>query len=120
MPLPAALPTPGPPAPGTGTLGMPSSAGGGPSTVSETTCSPRRRTRPRLRLSSRSGPFTDLALSLRNSSQSARTRFMCLSNALNVPIRVRVSCENNVRVSDNRDFGGGQSMKLTPRITRIL
>nr|CAD7462166.1 unnamed protein product [Timema tahoe] len=81
-PLPAALPMPGPgAAPGMGTLGRPSSGGGGPSTVSDTMFSPRRRTNPKTLFSSRSGCFVFLGFILRNSSQSPRIRFMCLSNA---------------------------------------
>ncbi|TRY63885.1 hypothetical protein TCAL_15241 [Tigriopus californicus] len=86
-PRPAARPMPGPPAPGMGTRGIPSSAGGGPSTVMDTMFSPRRRTNPRTRFSSRSADLADLDLSLRNSSQSPKMRFMCLSKALKVPMK---------------------------------
>uniref|UniRef100_A0A803UZY8 Uncharacterized protein n=1 Tax=Ficedula albicollis TaxID=59894 RepID=A0A803UZY8_FICAL len=75
-PLPAALPTPGPPA---------APARGGPSTVMDTRFSPRSNTRPRTRFSSRSGCFEFLGL-------SQRMRFMCLSKALNVPMKTRPSC----------------------------
>uniref|UniRef100_A0A8C9UFY6 Uncharacterized protein n=1 Tax=Serinus canaria TaxID=9135 RepID=A0A8C9UFY6_SERCA len=88
-PLPAALPTPGPPA---------APARGGPSTVMDTRFSPRSNTRPRTRFSSRPragerARGTPTAhLILRNSSQSQRMRFMCLSKALNVPMKTRPSC----------------------------
>lgn len=88
-PLPAALPTPGPPAtPAKGTRAMPVSLGGGPSTVMETRFSPRRSTRPSTRFSSRSGCFEFLGLIFLNSSQSHRMRFMCLSKALKVPMKI--------------------------------
>uniref|UniRef100_A0A4W3J528 Uncharacterized protein n=1 Tax=Callorhinchus milii TaxID=7868 RepID=A0A4W3J528_CALMI len=98
-PLPAARPMPGPPAaPARGTRAIPilTSFGGGPSTVMETRVSPRSNTSPRTRFSSRSGclEFFGLYLSyliFLNSSQSHRIRFMCLSNALKVPIKMRPS-----------------------------
>jgi hypothetical protein len=91
-PRPAARPIPGPPAaPGSGTRAIPSSAGGGPSTVMETRFSPRSNTKPRVLFSSRSS-FAFLGLILRNSSQSPKMRFMCLSKALNVPMKIRPSC----------------------------
>ena len=81
-PLPAALPIPGPgAAPGIGTLGRPSSGGGGPSTVMDTIFSPLINKNPRVRFSSRSGCFEFFALILRNSSQSPSIKFICLSNA---------------------------------------
>lgn len=85
-PRPAALPTPGPgTTPGIGTLGMLSSVGGGPSTVIDTMFSPLNNTNPSTLFSSRSvAPTPDLlilALILRNSSQSPKIKFMCLSNA---------------------------------------
>uniref|UniRef100_A0A8V5GPU6 Uncharacterized protein n=1 Tax=Melopsittacus undulatus TaxID=13146 RepID=A0A8V5GPU6_MELUD len=95
-PLPAALPTPGPPA--ASVLILLTSFGGGPSTVMDTRFSPRSNTRPRTRFSSRSGCLEFLGLSraahliLRNSSQSQRMRFMCLSKALKVPMKTRPSC----------------------------
>lgn len=97
IPLPAGLLVPGPDAnavppeagPPPGAL-CPNredgSAGGGPSTVRETTCVPRTMVRPRVRLSSISISSDDVApgaaafffcLTLRNSSVSASTRFMC-------------------------------------------
>uniref|UniRef100_A0A8C3R6S8 Uncharacterized protein n=1 Tax=Cyanoderma ruficeps TaxID=181631 RepID=A0A8C3R6S8_9PASS len=83
-PLPAALPTPGPPA---------APARGGPSTVMDTRFSPRSNTRPRTRFSSPGlGAPPTAHLILRNSSQSQRMRFMCLSKALNVPMKTRPSC----------------------------
>ena len=72
MPRPAALPIPIPGAPGIGTRGVPSSAGGGPSTVMDTMFSPRSNTRPRTRFSSRSAAFEVFGLSLRNSSHSPK------------------------------------------------
>ena len=82
------------------------SAGGGPSTLTETMCVPRRMVRPRVRFSSDSirvgaaavveggaagALVVGLRLTRRNSSVSARTRFMCLSKASIWPVRVRVS-----------------------------
>uniref|UniRef100_A0A3Q0S6B2 Uncharacterized protein n=1 Tax=Amphilophus citrinellus TaxID=61819 RepID=A0A3Q0S6B2_AMPCI len=79
-PRPAARPTPGPPAtPANGTRAIP------------TRFSPLSRTRPRTLFSSRSGCF-DTYLIFLNSSQSHRMRFMCLSNALKVPMKIRPSC----------------------------
>lgn len=93
-PLPAALPTPGPPAaPASGTRAIPVSLGGGPSTVMETKFSPRRSTKPRTLFSSRSGCFEFLGLIFLNSSQSHKMRFMCLSKALKVPMKIRPSCK---------------------------
>uniref|UniRef100_A0A452EIW1 Uncharacterized protein n=1 Tax=Capra hircus TaxID=9925 RepID=A0A452EIW1_CAPHI len=80
IPLPAALPIPGPPA---------APASGGPSTVIETRFSPRSSTRPRTRFSSLSPtPY----LIFLNSSQSQRIKFICLSKALKVPMKIRPSC----------------------------
>ena len=61
-----------------------------PSVVTVTTLSPRNNTNPRTRFSSRGGasPFCRY---LRYSSHSDRIRFMCLSNALKVPMNVRPS-----------------------------
>ena len=103
-PRPAGLLIPGPadsvggaaPAPPPGAL-VPSladgSAGGGPSTEQETMFVPRTMVRPRVRFSSVSisvdvdvevvapgaeeEPFVGFRLTRRNSSVSARTRFMC-------------------------------------------
>uniref|UniRef100_A0A8D3A1G1 Uncharacterized protein n=1 Tax=Scophthalmus maximus TaxID=52904 RepID=A0A8D3A1G1_SCOMX len=87
-PRPAARPTPGPPAtPANGTRAIPvilTSLGGGPSTVIETRFSPLSRTRPRTLFSSRSGCFEFLGLKM--------IRFMCLSKALKVPMKMRPSC----------------------------
>uniref|UniRef100_A0A3P8WYS8 Uncharacterized protein n=1 Tax=Cynoglossus semilaevis TaxID=244447 RepID=A0A3P8WYS8_CYNSE len=98
-PRPAARPTPGPPAtPANGTRAIPlvlTSLGGGPSTVMDTRFSPLSRTRPRTLRSSRSGCFESgrvTYLIFLNSSQSQRIRFMCLSKALKVPIKIRPSC----------------------------
>uniref|UniRef100_M4AD62 Uncharacterized protein n=1 Tax=Xiphophorus maculatus TaxID=8083 RepID=M4AD62_XIPMA len=95
-PRPAARPTPGPPAtPARGTRAIPdalTSLGGGPSTVMETRFSPRSRTRPRTRFSSRSGCFEFFGLQERTGSKSHRMRFMCLSKALKVPMKMRPSC----------------------------
>uniref|UniRef100_A0A3Q3KKV1 Uncharacterized protein n=1 Tax=Monopterus albus TaxID=43700 RepID=A0A3Q3KKV1_MONAL len=83
---PATRPTPGPPAtPANGTRAIPvtlTSLGGGPSTVIETRFSPLSRTRPRTLFSSRSGCFEFFGL----------IRFMCLSKALKVPMKIRPSC----------------------------
>uniref|UniRef100_A0A3P9PMH7 Uncharacterized protein n=1 Tax=Poecilia reticulata TaxID=8081 RepID=A0A3P9PMH7_POERE len=68
------------------------SLGGGPSTVMETRFSPRSRTRPRTRFSSRSGCFEFFGLQERTGSESHRMRFMCLSKALKVPMKMRPSC----------------------------
>jgi hypothetical protein len=59
----------------------------------ETTSSPRRRRRPSVLRSSRSPVvLEDLeGGSLRNSSQSPRTRFMCRSKAMNFPTSCRPS-----------------------------
>mmetsp|Transcript_17631 Transcript_17631/g.46075 ORF Transcript_17631/g.46075 Transcript_17631/m.46075 type:complete len:254 (+) Transcript_17631:573-1334(+) len=87
-PRPAAFPTPGPPG-----ISLPSvSGGGGPSTDSETTISPRTSIKPSVRFSSRSSctPAPFFALIFLYSSQSPSTRFMCLSNAMNVPTSVRL------------------------------
>uniref|UniRef100_A0A3B5B838 Uncharacterized protein n=1 Tax=Stegastes partitus TaxID=144197 RepID=A0A3B5B838_9TELE len=96
-PRPAARPTPGPPAtPANGTRAIPvrlTSLGGGPSTVMDTRFSPLSRTRPRTLFSSRSGCFDVFTyLIFLNSSQSHRIRFMCLSKALKVPMKMRPSC----------------------------
>lgn len=94
IPRPAARPTPGPEAlPGRGTRGSPCSGGGGPSTVNETIFSPRSSTKPSTRFSSRSGSLLFFGRIFLNSSQSPRIRFMCLSNALKVPMKVRESCK---------------------------
>jgi len=61
------------------------SAGGGPSTVMDTRFSPRSNTRPSALFSSFSAVLL-FGLTRRNSSQSPRITFMCLSNALNVPV----------------------------------
>uniref|UniRef100_A0A2I3TRU0 Uncharacterized protein n=3 Tax=Homininae TaxID=207598 RepID=A0A2I3TRU0_PANTR len=79
IPLPAALPIPGPPA----------APARGPSTVIETRFSPRSSTRPRTRFSSLSSTPHLIFL---NSSQSQRIKFMCLSKALKVPMKIRPSC----------------------------
>ena len=91
MPLPADLPTPGPPvAPTADVLSLASVVGGGPSTVMDTTSSPRRMTRPSTLLSSLSSePF--FAGSFLKTSASPRTTFMCLSNAMNLPTSCRPS-----------------------------
>uniref|UniRef100_A0A8C5PCK8 Uncharacterized protein n=1 Tax=Leptobrachium leishanense TaxID=445787 RepID=A0A8C5PCK8_9ANUR len=82
-------------APASGTLHLPrlllTSFGGGPSTVMDTKFSPRSKTRPRTLFSSRSGCLETYLIFL-NSSQSQRIRFMCLSKALKVPMKMRPSC----------------------------
>uniref|UniRef100_A0A3B4CJ21 Uncharacterized protein n=1 Tax=Pygocentrus nattereri TaxID=42514 RepID=A0A3B4CJ21_PYGNA len=80
-PLPAALPTPGPPAtPARGTRAIPVC----PSTVIETSdCKYLNKLCFQSMM-----PY----LIFLNSSQSHKMRFMCLSNALNVPMNIRPSC----------------------------
>jgi len=93
IPRPAGIPRPGP----TGNVLFLSSStvGGGPSTLRLTTVSPRRMTSPRVRFISCSGavssPCFFLGLTRRNSSQSANTRFICLSNASIWPVKARPS-----------------------------
>uniref|UniRef100_A0A667YIT7 Uncharacterized protein n=1 Tax=Myripristis murdjan TaxID=586833 RepID=A0A667YIT7_9TELE len=93
VPLPSAVGVTcceGPPTPLTGPARP---AGGGPSTVMETRFSPLSRTKPRTLFSSRSGCLEGKSyLIFLNSSQSHRMRFMCLSKALNVPMKMRPSC----------------------------
>jgi len=92
MPLPAALPTPGPAGATCVLLDAATSEGGGPSIVSEITSSPRRSTSPRtLRSSLSSSDFPFLGGSLRYSSASPNTRFMWRSYAINLPIICRPS-----------------------------
>uniref|UniRef100_A0A3B3B7P8 Uncharacterized protein n=1 Tax=Oryzias melastigma TaxID=30732 RepID=A0A3B3B7P8_ORYME len=96
-PRPAARPTPGPPATPHLSYWLKAtltSLGGGPSTVIETRFSPLSRTKPSTRFSSRSGCFEFFGtyLIFLNSSQSHRIRFMCLSKALKVPMKIRPSC----------------------------
>lgn len=57
---------------------------GGPSTVIETKCSPLSNTNPNVLFSSLSPDFV-FCFIFRNSSQSPKTTFMCLSKARNVP-----------------------------------
>jgi len=93
IPRPAGIPRPGP----TGSAFFLSSStmGGGPSTLKLTTVSPRSITRPSVLFISCSGgvssPGFFFGLTLLNSSQSARTRFMCRSNASIWPVRARPS-----------------------------
>jgi len=94
MPRPAGMPRPGP----TGKADFLSSSttGGGPSTLRLTTVSPRKITRPSVRfISCMAGvsvsPGFFFGLTLLNSSQSARTRFMCRSNASILPTKERPS-----------------------------
>uniref|UniRef100_A0A3B4YHD6 Uncharacterized protein n=1 Tax=Seriola lalandi dorsalis TaxID=1841481 RepID=A0A3B4YHD6_SERLL len=75
------------------------SLGGGPSTVIETRFSPLSRTRPSTLFSSRSGCFEFFGLKKGErkkdkliTKHSHRIRFMCLSKALNVPMKMRPSC----------------------------
>jgi len=88
IPRPAARASPGPLPPAA--LGF-SSIGGGPSTDRETTHSPRIKTKPRVRFSSRSSFNFPLGVIFLNSSQSPRIMFMCLSKAMNLPTSVRLS-----------------------------
>jgi len=91
IPRAIARPTPGPP----GTLGatLPLfSSMGGPSTDNDTTVSPRNKTSPSVRFSSLSSFSLPFTVTFRNSSASPRTRFMCLSNAMNFPTITRLSC----------------------------
>uniref|UniRef100_A0A2K5HTP1 Uncharacterized protein n=1 Tax=Colobus angolensis palliatus TaxID=336983 RepID=A0A2K5HTP1_COLAP len=83
IPLPAALPIPGPPA---------APASGGPSTVIETRFSPRSSTRPRTRFSSLSACLEFFGLERFRTKKSQRIKFMCLSKALKVPMKIRPSC----------------------------
>uniref|UniRef100_A0A2K5D2P0 Uncharacterized protein n=1 Tax=Aotus nancymaae TaxID=37293 RepID=A0A2K5D2P0_AOTNA len=93
IPLPEALPIPGPPAaPASGTRAILASSGGGPSTVIETRFSPRSSTRPRTRFSSLSACLEFFGLIFLNSSQSQRIKFLCFSKALKVPMKIRPSC----------------------------
>jgi len=104
-PLPAGLLIPVPAARVGGTVPAPpgalvpnlaeGSAGGGPSTEQETMCVPRTMVRPSVRFSSDStragaalpgadcAPLVGLRLTRRNSSVSARTRFMCYRGTIN-------------------------------------
>lgn len=85
-PRPAALPIPGPAGATCCLRGRVSSAGGGPSMVSEMISSPRSRSMPSTRRSSRSSsllPF--FGGNLRNSSASPSTKFMCRSYAIKRP-----------------------------------
>ena len=77
--------------------------GGGPSTATLTTFSPRKIINPNVRFSTRSSTiaallllllpvlFFDLERTERYSSESTNTKFKCLSNAKNVPTIVRPS-----------------------------
>jgi len=89
-PRPAPAAAPGPP----GAFLVAAEFGPGPSTVMETMFSPRRMTNPSLRRSSRSTTIPAsffLPFVRRNSDVSESTMFMCLSNAMNVPTRLRES-----------------------------
>lgn len=73
-----------------------STTGGGPSTLRLTTVSPRKITRPSVRFMSCGGPASAspcffFGLTLLNSSQSASTRFICLSKASICPVNARPS-----------------------------
>lgn len=96
-----------------------SGTGGGPSTERDTTVSPRRITSPKDLFISCSGPASVspcffFGLTRRNSSQSARTRFMCLSKASIWPMKARPSLIVTFSLQLMRpsifppfDFGGG-------------
>lgn len=78
------------------------SAGGGPSTDNEMTCAPRMMVSPIARLSSVSvtccvapGAAFPFRRVRRNSSVSARTRFMCYEEAVSTAILWRV-CDTNL------------------------
>mmetsp|Transcript_372 Transcript_372/g.1425 ORF Transcript_372/g.1425 Transcript_372/m.1425 type:complete len:221 (+) Transcript_372:55-717(+) len=89
IPLPAGLACPGPP----GVSLSLSAGGGGPSTVRDTTFSPRTSTNPRTRRCSLSSTSLSSVLlrTRRYSSQSPSTRFMWRSKAMKVPTRLRLS-----------------------------
>lgn len=95
-----------------------STTGGGPSTLILTTVSPRKITKPRVRFISCSGAVSSPAfffgLTLRNSSQSANTKFMWRSKASIWPVNARPSLivtlsRQLIRESifPPLDFGGG-------------
>lgn len=91
-PRPAARPIPAPGAALAPTSLDLASLDGGPSTVKETRCSPRNKTKPSTLFSSRSGALLLFGLIFLNSSQSPKMMFMCLSKAKKVPIKLRPSC----------------------------
>jgi len=117
IPRPAGIPRPGP----TGRAFFLSSSwtGGGPSTDKLTTVSPRRMTKPSVRFISCMGPASVspgffLGRIRLNSSHSASTRFMCLSNASIWPTKARPSLMVTLSRQFTRlsilppfDFGGG-------------
>lgn len=135
MPLPAALPIPGPGMAAARPCLLASSEGGGPdSMLILTTSSPRRITNPSDRFSSRSTRTSSwcccdddndddalvsvvveavdvddfLGLSLRNSSHSPNTKLRCLSNASIWPIKTRPS----VMVTLRRQFSSCSSLEF--------
>lgn len=83
-PRPAARPTPVPAGATCVLSGLLSSAGGGPSIINDITSSPRSSTNPSTLLSSLSS-FPFFGGSFLNSSASPSTKFMCRSNAINLP-----------------------------------
>lgn len=102
IPRPAGMPRP-PPGTRVGALSS-CTTGGGPSTLRLTMVSPLKMIRPNVRFISSSSessgtpfavaaavPFFFFCLTNRNSSQSARTRFMCRSKASICPVKVRLS-----------------------------
>eukprot|EP00962_Isochrysis_galbana_P012424 scaffold3515_cov94-Isochrysis_galbana.AAC.1 len=104
IPRPAAFATPGPPsAPATGLRR--SSCGGGPSTDMETTASPRMRTRPSVRFSSRSSFLPERQRWLRNTAESA---------GLSHGIRREVECTD----SEKAPPGAGVVCRHAPAFCR--
>ena len=82
--------------------------GGGPSTESDTTFSPRMSTRSSARFSSRSSEPLPLPFIRRNSSASDSTRFMCLSKARNLPTSMLRQTAN----VDNLSLQGEGGLRL--------
>lgn len=88
MALPIGFALPGPPATGAPSPTLREGWAGGASALIVTILSPRSSTRPRALFYSRSLSVGFLGLIFLNSSVSARTRFMCLSNAMKVPTSI--------------------------------
>jgi len=104
-------------------------SGGGLTTVKDTTHSPRNNTNPNARFSSPElsavpAPATfALDFTLRNSSVSARTKFICVSNAMNLPTKVRPSSNvTRIRQFTNcsmRLFFDTDMMDRSPKNLRV-